>query len=486
MRTRLVPLAFAPFLLLLPACEETGVVETDSGPAPEGDAGPPAQRTLTYTPAGCGYEVRTPELEATGMSEDVFDEADDTLDQIHVSWAGPSHTSFTVNWHSGEGTLASRVLYGTDEAAVRAADGPGEGVGEQVGHHMLYVPQLGGSRSAGTRIHEAHVCGLDPSTTYFYKVGGPGHWSEVYDTTTAPEPGSTEPFSFAVTGDSRNNLENSWPISQRQLLEAGVDFQVFSGDAVFLGPNQADWELFFNASDGDFEIQDMLARVPFMMANGNHDQLAINYVTQFAFPQELTEGERAQGEEWYSFDYGNAHFIMLNDTVGDSAVLGGAQADWMRQDLMAVDRDVTPWIFAVHHRPFYTCRSTHSPDTALRAAWQPIFDEFSVDMVLTGHNHVYERSQPIRGLEGGEGVVASTGTNGVPTYDPAGLPSGTVYVVAAGVGAELYEVSTDCTTSYTGSVVRPYVIVEIEDRTLRYTAYNTMNGQVIDEFELTK
>jgi hypothetical protein len=484
MRRELSPLFLVPLVLLVPACEETGLVRVDSGPEPEGDGGPAAQRTLTYTPDGCGYEVRTPELDATGMSEDVFDEDTDTLDQIHVSWAGPSHTSFAVNWQSGVATLASRVLYGTDEDAVSAADGPGDGVSEQVGHHMFYRAMIGGG--AGTRIHEAHVCGLDPNTTYYYKVGGPGHWSEVFDTTTAPEPGTTELFSFGVSGDSRNNLENSWPISQRRLLEAGVDFQVFSGDAVFLGPNQNDWREFFAATDGDFAVQDLLARVPFLMANGNHDQLAINYVTQFAFPQEESELERAQGEEWYSFDYGNAHFLMLNDTVADSSVLGGAQADWMRADLMAVDRTETPWIFAVHHRPFYTCRSTHSPDTALRAAWQPIFDEFSVDFVLTGHNHVYERSQPIRGLEGGEGVVASTGTNGVPTYDPAGLPSGTVYVVAAGVGAELYEVSTDCTTAYAGQAVRPYVIVEIEDRTLRYTAYDAMNGQVIDSFELSK
>lgn len=469
--------------VLLAGCEETGIMVADSGPPPEGDAGMAAMRQISYEPEGCGYTVTTADLDAAGMSEDVFGDNPDPI-HVHVSWAGPSHTTFAVVWEADVETLASRVLYGTDRAAVEGADAAEGAVLEQVGHHMLYRP-LVGSRG-GNRIHEVHVCGLEPSTTYFYKVGGPGNWSEVFETTTAPMPGSTEPFSFGVTGDSRNNLENSWPISQRALLDAAIDFQVFSGDAVFLGPNQNDWREFFQATVDDFEIEDLFSRTPFMMANGNHDQLAINYVTQFAFPQELSENEQAQGEEWYSFDYANAHFVMLNDTVGDAAVLAGSQADWMRADLRAVDRTVTPWIFVVHHRPFYTCQSTHSPDTALRAAWQPIFDEFSVDMVLTGHNHVYERSRPIRGLEGGDGVVASTGPNGVPTYDPAGLPSGTVYVVAAGVGAELYEVSTECNTSFTGEAVRPYVIVSIEDRTLTYTAYNAMTGQVIDEFTLTK
>lgn len=472
----------ASALLALAGCEDTGIIREDAGQ--RSDGGGPMVQQLRYTPAGCDYEVGTPELEAAGMSEDAFDATTPGPSHIHVSWAGPSSTTFAVNWFSGRGTLASLVLYGTDEAAVAAADGPGAGVTEQVGHFMMFRGELDARGS--TRVHEAHVCGLTPSTTYYYKVGGPGHWSEVFDVTTAPSPGSTEPFSFGVTGDSRNNMENSWPISQRRLLEAGIDLQIFSGDAVFLGPNQNDWRLFFEAADGDFEIQDLFARVPFMMANGNHDALAVNYVAQFAFPQDESPGERAQGEEWYSFDYANAHFVMLNDTVTDSAVIGGAQATWLRQDLMAVDRERTPWIFVVHHRPFYTCRSTHAPYTEAQVAWQPVFDEFAVDMVFTGHNHVYERSRPIRGLEGGQGVVAPSGSNAVPTYDPSGLPTGTVYVVAAGVGAELYEVADDCTTSYTAQSIRPYVIVSIEDRTLTYTAYSAMDGTVIDSFTVTK
>lgn len=480
----LAPFALA-LLSLLPACEETGLMRFDGGTTPPGeDGGEPAQRQISYTPEGCGYTVTSPELESAAMGTDVQDPDNPVLHHVHASWAGPTDSTFAVNWETGLRTLASRILYGTDRAAVEAAEAPGGDVLGRNGHTMFYRAMIGGG--PGTRLHEVHVCGLEPETTYYYKVGGPGRWSRVYEIATAPPVGSTQPFSFGVTGDSRNNLENSWPISQRRLDEAGVDFQVFSGDAVFLGANQADWRQFFEASVDDFDVTDFLARAPFMMANGNHDQLALNYVAQFAFPQEVSEGERAQGMEWYSFDYGNAHFVILNDTVNDSAVLAGGQARWLREDLARVDRTRQPWIFVSHHRPFYTCRSTHSPDTALRAAWQPIFDEFSVDFVLTGHNHVYERSTPIRGLEGGEGVVAATGTNGVPTYDMAGLPSGTVYVVAAGVGAELYEVSSECTTSFTSMSVRPYVIFEVEGRALTYTAYDAMSGGVLDQFTLTK
>lgn len=455
----------------LAACQPTGL-------QPFGDASVPSQ--LTYTPAGCDYEVSTPEVSETRRGVDFFDD-DDAVDHVHVSFASDSSRTFAVNWRSGIRTLASRILYGPDRATVEAAEAPRGLVQGSNGHQILFR-----GIGAGTRVHEVHVCGLSPDTTYYYKVGGPGHWSEVFDVTTGPAIGSTAPWSFSATGDSRNNLENSWPLTQQAIFDAGVDLQLFSGDAVFLGLNQADWDLFFEASTGDFDVQDSLARTPFMMANGNHDALAVNFVAQFAFPQEQSPEERAQGEEWYSFDYANAHVVVLNDTVLSNAVLAGAQAEWMRADLAAVDRDVTPWVFVVHHRPFYTCQSNHRPDTSLRAAWQPVFDEHGVDMVFTGHNHVYERSQPIRGLEAGQGIVAGSDTNGRPTYDPQGRPSGTVYVVAAGVGAELYPVSTECPTSFTGQRVRPYVLVEVEDRTLRYSAYNALSGQVIDRFELRK
>ncbi|HJL06197.1 MAG TPA: fibronectin type III domain-containing protein [Polyangiaceae bacterium LLY-WYZ-15_(1-7)] len=499
MKSRLFAFPFA--LLLLYPCEETGLVEQetedagtlDDGAVIERDASMPELQSLSYTPDGCDYEVATPELL---FAERGGDEAgsEPTPYQVHVGWSGPTQSTFNVNWRTdGEGTTFARILYGTSESAVAGADDDtAEGVSMQNGHTLVYETATTNLIELDGRVtlHEVHVCGLEPDTTYYYKVGGPGNWSEVYDVATGPELGSTAPWSFASTGDSRNNTENAWPLSQRRVRDRGVDLQIFSGDAVFLGTLQPDWDQFFSASDGDFEVTDLLARVPLMMSNGNHDNLAVNYVASFAMPQEVSEDERAQGEEWYSFDYANAHFIVLNDSVADESVLAGAQASWLRADLEAVDRDVTPWVFAVHHRPFYTCLSTHRPDVGLRQAWQPVFDEYEVDIVFTGHNHVYERSQPIRGLEGVEGVLASAGPNGVPAIGSegsgSGRPSGTLYVVAAGVGAPLYAVSDECPTTNIAESVQNYVTVEIEDRSLTFTARNAMTDAVIDEFSYSK
>lgn len=467
-------------------CEDTGVVtEPDAGTTTpsDGSTGPRVQ-TLSYRPEGCAYDVSTPQVLDTARSEDVFGDAHE-IRNVHTSWAGPTDTTFAVSWWTDDDTLASSVLVGTDEAAVSAADGAAEGVTLVAGHHMLFSSDARGLNP--DRVHEAHVCGLTPSTTYYYKVGGAGHWSETFEFTTGPELGSTEPFSFGATGDSRGHEDDAWAISQRRLMERGVDFEVFSGDAVVYGPVQTQWDQFFSADDGSgFSVDQFLATRPLMIANGNHDQLAVNYLAQFALPQQVSDGEIAQGEEWYSFDYANAHFVFLNDTVLDSEVLGGQQAAWLDADLAAVDRARTPWIFVVHHRPLYTCQSTHSPDTSLRSNWQPIFDRYHVDFVIAGHNHVYERSAPINGFEGGDGRVASQdpGT-GAPVISD-GVPSGTIYMVAAGVGAPLYPVNTTCPTSREGESVRNFVVFEVQGRSLHFTAYDALTGAVIDELEYTK
>jgi len=255
---------------------------------------------------------------------------------------------------------------------------------------------------------------------------------------------------------------------------------------VVYGPVQVQWNQFLSNHDGDFSVQDFLARRPIMLANGNHDALSVNYLAQFAFPQEQSPGEIGQGEEWYSFDYGNAHFVFLNDTVLDSGVLGNEERVWLDADLAAVDRTKIDWIFVIHHRPMYTCQSTHRPDTSLRANWQPVFDRYGVDFVIAGHNHVYERSAPIRELSGGDGRVAPQTASGAPIIDSAGVPSGTIYMVAAGVGAPLYPVNTTCPTSRTGQSVRNYVVFEVEGASIRFTAYNALDNTVIDELAYTK
>jgi hypothetical protein len=451
------------------ACEKTGLIPYDAG---AGDGGTPL---TSYIPAGCPYTVPVPPVQDVVLGGTAVG-ASPAPDHLHASFAGPTESTFAVNWRTDRETTVTQVLYGTDQAAVTAATAPGAGVSLQEGHAMLFAPPLGDT----VRIHEVHVCGLAASMRYYYKAGGPGAWSAVYGVATGPMPGAAEIFSFAVSGDARNDPA-TWAEVQAAIAGRGVDFQLFSGDAVILGPNQPEWDGWFEAVAGAVPVQDVLARVPMMFANGNHDLLAVNYLVQFALPGETSPGETA-GEEWYSFDYGNAHFVVLNDTTAAADTIGGAEAAWLSADLGAVDRLATPWVFVMHHKPAYSCATAHGSDVTLRSAWQPIFDQWGVDVVFNGHDHDYERSKPIRGFDTGStnGTVAASGPGGIPV---AG--SGTVYVVAAGAGAPLYGVDPSCYHTQLTESVRNYVVVEIDGTTMHYTAYR-LDGSVLDAFDYTK
>jgi acid phosphatase type 7 len=436
---------------------------------------PGAPAGFPYQPGCCSHTVDIPEVQGSGFDDGVVTGAPD---HVHVSFVGPTDSSFAVNWRAPLDTTATQLLYGTDEALVAAAEGPSDAVSLVTGHHMVYGSLIGSTGE--TRVHEVHVCGLSEGTAYYYKVGGPGGWSGVHEVATGPAVGSSDAVRFAVTGDSRDEPTIFADI-QAAIYAEGIDFQLFTGDAVNIGANQDEWNALFEATSGadGFAVETALGAIPFMPINGNHDNLVVNYVAQFALPQELSEGEAAQGEEWWSFDYGNVHVIGLNDTPKSSA-LGDDQLSWLKSNLAAVDRDVTPWIFVTHHRSTYSCGGSHGSDLDLRKAWQPIFDEYQVDIVFSGHDHLYERTKPMRGLNGSEGKVAAMAADGAAIN-----ASGTMFVVSGGAGAPLYGADGRCDHTFITESVRNYVIVEIQGRDLTLTAYRD-NGSILDELVYSK
>ncbi|KAE8421091.1 Metallo-dependent phosphatase-like protein [Aspergillus pseudocaelatus] len=121
---------------------------------------------------------------------------------------------------------------------------------------------------------------------------------------------------------------------------------------------------------------------------------------------------------WYSFDSGMVHYIQFDtetdlghgfigpDEVGGSegeesgpfSTLRDAQLKWLEKDLSSVDRTKTPWIIAAGHRPWYISAKNESGTVCedCRKVFEPIFLKHGVDLVLSGHTHLYERHAPIR------------------------------------------------------------------------------------------
>lgn len=352
--------------------------------------------------------------------------------RVHLSWTDDPSTTMAFVWLTDNDTLASQVQLGLDTTYGTTAAG--------ASFELLNGETFG-------RVHEVHTCGLVPGTTYHYRVGGEGHWSEDGTFVTAPEPGSTGAFRFVVAGDSRDN-EGVWGEILAAAEAFAPDFYLFSGDAIDIGSNLDEWGAWLDRGKGYIEKR------PMFMAHGNHEFLAQPYFGLFAQPG---------NEQWWSFDYANTHFVYLNDTVVTPTDID-VQATWMDADLKA---STATWKIVDHHQPAYSSCTTHGSNTTLQEAWSPVEEENGVVLDLTGHNHNYERSVPLRG--GQETDVAN----------------GTTYVVSAGAGADLY--GNDMSQAFTTAAVADnnWVLVEIEGGQLNLTAYD-LSGNVIDTFSATK
>jgi acid phosphatase type 7 len=415
------------------------------------EAGRSSNDPIDYVPEGCAHRVRTtPMTRANYMADtSTFGPAAEPR-APHVSWAADPSSTIAFVWTTDRATRASVVQFGTAPAALdRVA----------VGH-----VSSAGSGEGGVTAHEVHVCGLAPDTTYYYRVGGEGHFSAVQSFKTAPATGdATAEINFVVAGDSRNGYATLRSLQERIMSVSGMrqpDFEVFSGDAVFLGTSQAEWNEWFAS------CATPLATMPFLMAHGNHDALSLNYLVQFAQPQ---AGVMEQDELYFSYDYGLIHFVVLNDTPfrGDLAGnVAGTQLNWLRQDLTRAraNRGRVPWIVVVHHKPaFSSARYADAVDTVfIRQTWAPVFDEFGVDIVFSGHDHEFEVSKEIDGQ--GREVVGRRGT---------------VYMISAGAGAELYPVGSQPWRRYSESVSN-FLLVHVTARNLDVTPHR-IDGTVINE-----
>lgn len=398
----LVP-AFSALAAFGGGCVKGNPIETEGDLVTEGG---------TLAIAGCNYTLTTRDgAEAPRPGMPVFG-SDPTPRLVHLGLMGDPKTSMVAQWRTAdEQTRASQIRYakGANLAAADLTE-------KQEGVEFAY-------RATGTdliRMHQAHLCGLEPGTAYSYQVGGTDlsgnqSFSPVYTFRTAPDvvahPDAEVVFGFV--GDSRGGYD-VWQLLIAQLQQRTPDLILFSGDAVTIGLTQFEWEEFFGRAEPLF------ARVPVISAHGNHEVNAINYYSQLALPGD---------QENFGIDYGFAHITVGNDTPDDISKLGGEFKDRLEADFTA--SNAARWKLFMHHQPMFSASTRHGPSTTLQNAWLPLIDAHHVDLVLNGHDHDYEVSKPMINKQ-----VQATSDNA------------TVFVVAGGAGAELYDSGSDFWTLY--------------------------------------
>jgi len=312
-------------------------------------------------------------------------------------------TSLVVRWRT-DTTEASVVSYGTERGKL-TQNSKSEGVGTE---------------------HIVQLSGLQPATTYYYSVGpvavapaaaekkssgedAPGR-AGVYSFTTPPPAGPAKPTRVWVLGDPGTKGSVQAAVRDVYVKYTGrraTDLWLMLGDNAYPDGTDADYQ------KAVFEMYPQMLRTsPLWPALGNHDAKSANSITQsgvyydiFTLPTRGQAGGVMSGTEaYYSFDYANIHFVCLDSHDSDRSA-GGAMMQWLKADLAATQRD---WIVAFFHHPTYT-KGTHDSDkdndsagrmNDMRAIFLPVLEQAGVDLVLTGHSHVYERSWLLDGHYG--------------------------------------------------------------------------------------
>lgn len=191
-------------------------------------------------------------------------------------------------------------------------------------------------------------------------------------------PLSPQSVRFAIIGDNGNASPEQYDVARqmaRYREKVGFDFVLMLGDNIYGGKRPLDFKRKF-----EDPYQPLLsAGVQFFASLGNHDDPNERFYKPF----------NMNGQRYYSFRRGDATFLALDSTYMDSG-----QLDWIEKQLAAAK---TSWKICFFHHPLYSDGS-HGPDLDLRARLEPLFQRYTVKIVLAGHEHVYERIAPQGGV----------------------------------------------------------------------------------------
>jgi hypothetical protein len=279
-----------------------------------------------------------------------------------------------------------------------------------VSGRVEYGPAGGGlskattSAATGSR-HEVTLTDLTPNTRYFYRVraqraGTPSAArpsdalaSKVYHFLTAPAPGDDSPFVFLAYGDNRSQPKVHSAMVQRMLLE-DPSFILNTGDLTEVGVDARQWQTqFFDPA------RPLMRYAPMWPSLGNHEGNHVSYYEHFSLPN---------NESWYAFRYGNLEVFALNTAYELGA--GSEQLLWFEGALAA---STARWKVAFFHHPPFSCTAGRMPGFGpARRHLVPLFERYGVQLVFTGHDHLYGR-----GEQGGVTYVI-TGGGGAYTYPP--------------------------------------------------------------------
>ncbi len=303
--------------------------------------------------------------------------------------------------------------------------------------------------------YEALLTGLSPGTVYYYRVLVDGQDLTPNDELKLKTAGPG-PFTFLAFGDSGMGTLEQQQVATRMSLENPA-LVLHTGDIAYMSGT---YEQFESRHFGVYAF--LMKRAPFYPIAGNHEYITNHgapFVAMHSFP---TNGNPAERNRYYSFDWGNVHFVGLdsNDPLENAAQGRSPMLTWLDDDLA---RSKQFWrVVYFHHPPYaYGPNQEDGLERLVRERILPILDKHDVQLVLSGHEHSYQRSFAIRD---GRAVSANTGT---------------VYIVTGGGGAALYPVGPGPALAF-GASLYHYLRVDVDGGRMTISPIG-VDGAVIEK-----
>jgi len=293
--------------------------------------------------------------------------------------------------------------------------------------------------SPALRAEKVSFAGLDPGKTHHYDVLGSEEGKGYFKT----PPAEAAPFHFVAYGDTRTRHDVHRTVVEG-ISKVEPDFLLHTGDLVADGIDTAQWPVFFSIS------KELFRKTVFFPSLGNHERNSRHYYDFFD-----------ADKSYYSFNWGNAHFTVLNTDVGNIApgrlareAFWKEQLKWLEEDL-AMHQKADFRFVAMHHPPFTAVKRRQGGNEYLMSLL-PIFEKYKVAVVFTGHDHNYQHH----------------------------LKDGVRYVITGGGGAPLYPTDAPIPgLTVAAESVENFVHVKVDGKQALLQAL-TPDGRTIDQIKL--
>ncbi len=340
----------------------------------------------------------------------------------------PTPNSMTVRWQTGTGIIG-KLYYGNSVSSLTENKTENE-------NEKIY--------------HEVKLTGLNPDTKYYYSVEGPSKGNEDQYFITPPVSGTSKPVSIWVISDfgQTNTSDNSRRLETIAQWRSYNNNSYHASFVLSLGDQSEDDAIYQIQHNYFSQLENVLKSSPLYTTIGNHDNhdSLYNYVRTFTLPSEAEAGGvPSHTKKYYSFDYSNIHIVVLCTEIYDDANFK-AQAEWLKTDL---DDNKKEWLIACMHQPFHSggYHPSDEVETAQkrRETWLTLLEDHGIDLILQGHNHVYERSFLVDNLIGKSTTLTNANKinaglgridSDAPYYKPSGSQShkGTIFISVPGGG----------------------------------------------------